>query len=54
METIVAANTNFVKSGILIGFTTNLGRGLGGVSTGKNLNRDLGIPIVIIGVVRTP
>jgi hypothetical protein len=39
---------------VLIRFTTNLGRGEGGVSTGRNLNRSLGIPIIIIGVVGTP
>jgi hypothetical protein len=54
MEIVVVPTAYFVKSGILIGFTTNFDCGLGGVSTRRNLNRSLGIPITIIGVVATP
>jgi hypothetical protein len=53
VETIVAPNTNFVRGGVLIGFTANLGCGLGGVSMGRNLNRSSGIPIATTGVVGT-
>jgi hypothetical protein len=45
VEMIVAPNTNVVRSGVLIRFATNLGRGLGGVSIGKNLNWNSGLPI---------
>jgi hypothetical protein len=53
VETIVAPITNFVKGGVLIGSSKNLGHGLGGVSTGTNLNRSLELPITI-RVVGTP
>ncbi len=39
MEIVIAPNTNFVRSGVLIGFITNLGHGSYGVSMGKILNR---------------
>jgi hypothetical protein len=54
VETVVTSNTNVVRSGVLIGSATNLGRGLGEVFVGKKLNRSLGKPSVITGVVVTP
>jgi hypothetical protein len=54
VEIVVAPSINFVKNGVLIGSVANLGRRLGGVSTGRNLNRSLGIPIATIGVIGTP
>jgi hypothetical protein len=38
METIVAPNMDFIKRGILLGFATKLGSGLGGVSVRRNLS----------------
>jgi hypothetical protein len=38
VEIVVAPNTNFVRGGVLIGSTLNLGHGLGGVLVGRNLN----------------
>jgi len=54
VEIIVAPNTNFVKCGILIGSTTNLGCGSNGVLEGRNLNRSSRLPRAIIKVVGTP
>jgi hypothetical protein len=54
VETVVAPNTNVVKSGILIGYATNLDHGLGGVSIGRNLTRSLGLLVAITRVVATP
>jgi len=54
METIVAHAAIFVKGGVLIGSTMNLGRGSRGVLARRNLSRSLGIPIATIGVVGTP
>ncbi len=54
METIVTTNTNFVKGGVLIGSTLNLGRGFKRILVGRNLSRSLGIPIATIGVIGTP
>ncbi len=54
MESVVVPTTYFVKSGILMESIANLGYGLGGVSTNRNLRRSLGILIVITGVVATP
>ncbi len=51
---MVAPNLNVVRGGVLIGTTTNLGSGLGGISTGWNLNRSLILPKVTTRVVRTP
>jgi hypothetical protein len=51
---VVAPNTNVVKGGVLIGYTTNLGRGLGGVSIGRNFNKSFGLPTATTGVVGTP
>jgi hypothetical protein len=50
---VVPLDTNVVRGGVLIGFATNLGPGLGGVLIGSNLSRSLGLPIVTIGVIRT-
>jgi hypothetical protein len=54
MEIVIVPTTYFVKNGILIGSVVNLGCGLGGVLTRRNLRRSLGILVAIIGVVRTP
>jgi hypothetical protein len=51
---VVAPNTNVVRRGVIIRSATNLGRGLGRFSAGRNLNRSLGLPITNIGVVGTP
>jgi hypothetical protein len=37
VEMVVAPNTTVVRGGILIGFATNLGHGLGGILVGRNL-----------------
>jgi hypothetical protein len=50
---VVPPDTNVVRSGVLIGFATNLRPGLGGVSIGNNLSRSLGLLIATIGVIRT-
>jgi hypothetical protein len=42
------------EGGILIGFATNLGLGLGRISIKRNLSGSLEIPIANIGVVGTP
>jgi hypothetical protein len=54
VETVVAPNTNFVKGGILMGFAMNLGCGLRGVLTKRNLTTNSRIPIITIRVVGTP
>jgi hypothetical protein len=54
VETIVAPITNFLKGGILIGFSKNLGHGLGNVSTRRNLNRNSKLSTSTIRVVGTP
>jgi hypothetical protein len=38
VETVVTPNMDFVKKGILLGSTTKLGSGLGGILVGRNLN----------------
>jgi hypothetical protein len=38
VETMVAPNTNIVRSGVLIGFAANLGSGSSGVLAGRNLS----------------
>ncbi len=45
---------NFITNGILIGYATNLGRGLGGVLARRNLSRSSGIPISTTRIVGTP
>ncbi len=54
VEIVVVPNINFVKSGVLIGFTMNLGHGLGGVPSKMNLTRSLKTPLGTIGVLGTP
>ncbi len=54
VETIVTPNTNFVRGGVLIGSTTNLGHGSNEVSMGRNLSMSLKLSTTTIGVVRTP
>ncbi len=50
---MVAPNMNVVRGGVVIGSTTNLGSGLGGVSKRSNLNQSSALPTTIIGVVGT-
>jgi hypothetical protein len=54
VEIIDAPNTNFVRGGILMGSTMNLGFGLGKVSAKRNLSTSSKIPIITIRVVGTP
>ncbi len=54
VENFIAPNTNFVKGGILIGFTTNLGHGSSRVLTRRNLNGSLGLPTTTIRVIGAP
>jgi hypothetical protein len=54
VEMVVASSTNVVRSGILIGYATNLDCGSGGVSVGRNLTRSLGLLVAITRVVATP
>jgi len=51
---IVAPNIDVVRREILIGFTTKLGSGLGGVSVIRNLNQSLALPTTSTRVVGTP
>jgi hypothetical protein len=51
---VVAPNTYVVRGGVLIGFTTNLGRGLDEVLVGRNLKKSLRLLTTTIGVVGTP
>jgi hypothetical protein len=43
-----------VERGVVIGFATNLGRGSNGFLAGKNLSRNLGLPMANTIVVGTP
>ncbi len=54
VEMVVALNMNVVRGGVLIRSATNLGRGFGRVSTGRNLSRSLGILTTTTRVVGTP
>ncbi len=54
METIVAPNTNFFRSGVLTKFASNFGRGLGGILVGRNLSKSFRLPTTIVGVIGTP
>jgi hypothetical protein len=38
VETIVAPNMDFVKKGVILGFASKLGSGLGGVLARRNLS----------------
>ncbi len=51
---VVAPNTNVVRNVVLIRSTTNLGSGLSGVSTGRNLYHSSTLPITTTGVIVTP
>ncbi len=53
VETFVAPTMDVVKKGILIGSTTQLGSGLGGVLTWRKLSGNTTLPIATIGVVGT-
>ncbi len=54
VDTIVEPNTNIVKRGVVIGSILNLDCGSGRFSTGRSLNRSLGLRIVNSRVVGTP
>ncbi len=54
VETIIALNTNFLKSGILTGTTMNLGCGLEGFLMERNLNKSSKLLETTIGIVGTP
>ncbi len=54
VEMIITPSMNAIRGGILIGSTTNLGNGSGGVSVARNLSQSLGPPIATTGVVGTP
>ncbi len=54
MEIIVVPNLEVVRRGILIGSIANLGSGLDGVLTGRNLSRSSTLPTTITRVVGTP
>jgi hypothetical protein len=51
---VVVPNMNVARKGVVIELVVNLGRGSDGFSTGRSLNRSLGLPTVNIGVTRTP
>jgi hypothetical protein len=51
---VVVPSMDVVKKGMVIGSTTNLGRGLGGFLAKRNLKRSLGLPVVNTKVVGTP
>jgi NADH dehydrogenase FAD-containing subunit len=48
---VVAPNINVVRRGVLIGFTTKLGSGFGGVWVVRNLNQSLALPAIATRVV---
>jgi hypothetical protein len=54
VETVVTPSTNIVRSGVLIGSTTNLGHGSNIILARRNLSWSLGLPAIIFGVVGTP
>jgi hypothetical protein len=54
VEMVLAPNTNVVRDGKLIRFTTNLGNGSNGVPARRNLNQSLILLIATIGVIVTP
>ncbi len=51
---VVTPNVDFVKRGVLLGFVTKLGNGLGGILVGSNLSQKLTILVATIGVVGKP
>jgi hypothetical protein len=54
VEMVVTPNVDFVKRGVLLGFVTKLGNGLGGILVGSNLSQKLTILVATIGVVGKP
>ncbi len=54
VETVVAPNINFVRSGVLSRSVMNLGCGLGGFLEGRTLNRSSKVPALTTRVVGTP
>jgi len=44
VETVVAPNMDVVRKGMVIGFTTNLGRGSSGFLVGGNLRKSSKLP----------
>jgi hypothetical protein len=53
VEKVVAPNMDVVRRGVLIRFVAKLGRGLDGVSIGRNLSRSLALPTTTTRVVGT-
>ncbi len=53
MEMVTTPNNNVIKGGILIGSTTNLGRGSSEISAWRNLNKSSKLPIITTIVVGT-
>jgi len=51
---VVGPNIYVVKRGVLVGFATKLGSGLGRISAGRNLNQSSTLPTTTIGVVGIP
>jgi hypothetical protein len=54
VETIIAPSMDVARRGILIGFVTKLGSGLGGILARRNLIQSLAIPTTTTRVVGTP
>jgi hypothetical protein len=50
---IVTPTMDVVRDGVLIGYGEKLGSGSGGVSTRKNLNGSLALPIATITIIAT-
>jgi hypothetical protein len=53
VEKFVAPTMDVVKKGVLIGSTSKLGNGSGGVSTRRKLNGSMALPTTTTGVVGT-
>jgi hypothetical protein len=51
---VIVPTMDVVRRALLIGYITNLGSGLGGVSAGRKLSGNSTLPIATIGVVGTP
>ncbi len=54
VETFVVPTMDVVRRGVLIGSTTKMGNGSGGVLTGRKLSGSTTLPTSTIGVVGTP
>jgi hypothetical protein len=54
VKTVIMLTMDVVRRGVLIGSTTKLGSGLGGVLAGRKLCGSSRLPIATIGVVGTP